>query len=309
MTTQELEGLVAKFRKLPPSDDMSLEQVRDGMRFFETALPAPDDARVDVIETNGVAAEWVRAPNVADDANNPGRVLLYLHGGGYTYCGPGTHRLLAYNLSAATGMPCLLPDYRLAPEHPFPAAVDDAVAAYGWLLAQGYDAGRIAIGGDSAGGGLTVATMLALKQTAQPLPGAAVCISPWTDMTMSGASIDGRAAADPMVQRSGLERCANWYLGGLGGDGGGDGDRENPLASPHFGDLTGLPPLLIQVGSNEVLLDDAARTAELAKKAGVEVNYQCWEEMFHVWQLYAPMLSEGRDAIAKIGEFLDLHVA
>jgi monoterpene epsilon-lactone hydrolase len=298
MTTQELDGLVAKFRSLPSSDNASLEDVRAAMMFFEKAFPVPDDARVDVIEANGVASEWVRAPNVPDNAD---KALLYLHGGGYTYCSPGTHRLLAYNLSAATAMPCLLPDYRLAPEHPFPAAVDDAVAANDWLLAQDYGADRIAIGGDSAGGGLTVATMLALKQQDKPLPGAAVCISPWTDLTMSGASIDGRAVADPMVQRSGLERCANWYLG--------DGDSKNPLASPYFGNLGGLPPMLIQVGSNEVLVDDAVRLSEKAKDAGVDVDYQCWDQMFHVWQLYAPRLSEGRDAIAKIGDFLNLHVA
>jgi len=197
-------------------------------------------------------------------------------------------------------MPCLLPDYRLAPEHPYSAAIEDAVAAYGWMLTQGYGADRLAVAGDSAGGGLALATMLRLQQLGQPLPAATACLSPWTDLTMTGASIQGKVAADPLVTPASLERCAAWYLG--------DGDRSDPLASPLLGDLTGLPPLLIQVGSEEILLDDASRLAAQAEAAGVTVAYQCWDQMFHVWQLYAPMLSEARDAIAGLGDFLGQHV-
>lgn len=297
MTTQELENLVTNFRRLPATDETSLAEMRANFVYLEKALPTPDDARIEVVDAGGVAAEWVSAPNVAKDAD---KALLYLHGGGYVYCGPGTHRLLAYNLSAATGMPCLLADYRLAPEHPYPAAVEDAVAAYSWMLTQGYGADRLAVAGDSAGGGLTLATMLHLRQRGQPLPAAIACLSPWTDMTMTGASIQGKVAADPLVKPASLERCAAWYLG--------DGDRADPLASPLLGDLTGLPPLLIQVGSEEILLDDASRLAARAEAAGVTVAYQCWDQMFHVWQLYAPMLSEARDAIAAIGDFIDQHV-
>ena len=296
MTTQELEKLVTNFRSLPPSDDLSLAELRANMVYLERALPVPDDAAVEVVDAGGVAAEWVRAPGAAA----AGKALLYLHGGGYAFCGPGTHRLLAYNLSAAAAMPCLLVDYRLAPEHPYPAALEDAVAAYSWLRDQGYKAGSLAVAGDSAGGGLTLAALLRLRQLDQTLPGAIACLSPWTDLTMTGASIAAKAAADPLVRGSGLERCAGWYLG--------DGDRSDPLASPLHGELSGLPPLLIQVGSEEVLLDDARRLAERAQAAGVSVDYQCWERMFHVWQLYAPMLSEGRDAIAAIGKFLNQHV-
>ncbi|MDA1100857.1 MAG: alpha/beta hydrolase [Proteobacteria bacterium] len=297
MTIQEREKLTANFRALQALGETGLAETRAALSHLEKALPVPGDARIALVDAGGVAAEWVSAPAVETAA---GKALLYLHGGGYVYCGPGTHRLLAYNLSAATGMPCLLAAYRLAPEYPYPAAVEDAVAAYGWLLAQGYQADRLAVAGDSAGGGLTLATMLRLQQLGLPLPAAIACLSPWTDLTMAGASIVGKVAADPLVQPADLERCASWYLG--------KGDRTAPLASPLFGDLAGLPPLLIQVGSEEILLDDASRLAARATAAGVTVDYQCWDQMFHVWQLYAPMLSEGRDAIASVGEFLGQHV-
>jgi acetyl esterase/lipase len=297
LTTQERERLVANLRSLQASGELGLAETRANLSRLEKALPVPEDARIEWVDAGGVAAEWVSAPNAETAVD---KALLYLHGGGYAYCGPGTHRLLAYNLSAAAAMPCLLADYRLAPEHPYPAAVEDAVAAYGWLLDQGYRADRLAVSGDSAGGGLALAAMLSLRQLDRPLPAAIACLSPWTDLTMAGASISDKAAADPLVQPTSLERCASWYLG--------DRDRTDPLASPLHGDLTGLPPLLVQVGSEEILLDDARRLATRARTAGVAVEYQCWEQMFHVWQLYAPMLSEGRDAIASIGEFLGRHV-
>jgi len=303
MTTMELERLVANFRGLARSGESSLEDLRANLVFLERALPVPEDAIVERINAGGaaggVAGEWVSAPGAAPNLG-PGKALLYLHGGGYAFCGPGTHRLLAYNLSRATGMKCLLLDYRLAPEHPFPAAIEDAVAAYEWLLGQGFEASRLAVAGDSAGGGLALATMARLRSRGQALPGALACLSPWTDLTMAGASITAKAADDPLVTRSSLERCAAWYLG--------QGDRGDPLASPLLGDLSALPPLLIQAGSEEILLDDAARLAARAEQAGVTVDYQCWDQMFHVWQLYGPMLSEARDAITAIGDFLNEHI-
>jgi monoterpene epsilon-lactone hydrolase len=187
-------------------------------------------------------------------------------------------------------------DYRLAPEHPHPAAVEDATAAYRFLLDTGISPGNLAIGGDSAGGGLTVACLIALRDAGLPLPAAGVCISPWVDLTQSGESMDSKADEDPMVSREALQVMANAYLGG--------GDPKEATASPLFADLAGLPPLLIQVGTAETLLDDATRLAERAKSQGVDVTLEAWEEMIHVWHAFAVLLPEGRQAIERIGEFL-----
>jgi phosphinothricin tripeptide acetyl hydrolase len=190
----------------------------------------------------------------------------------------------------------LLPDYRLAPEHPFPAAVEDAVSAYRWLMAQRIAPARIVIAGDSAGGGLAVATLLALRDTGVSLPAAGVCISPWVDLTGSGQSYATRADVDPIVTRDGIDRMALAYLAGK--------DAKAPLASPLFADLHGLPPLLVQVGDAEVLLDDAVQLAARAKAAGVDATLDIWDEMIHVWHWFFPMLDEGQSAIDRIGQFV-----
>lgn len=290
MTTSELETLLDIFRRQEPKQNPSIEEMRADTDRLTQFLPVPDDIGLESAKIAGVDCDRVSAPGASND-----RVLLYLHGGGYAICNPRTHRRLAYDLSAASGAVCVLPDYRLAPEHAFPAAVDDALAVYRQLLDDGHSPERIVIGGDSAGGGLTVATMLAARDADLPMPAGAVCISPWTDMEASGSSIRTKADVDPMVKLDGLQRMVDWYLAGA--------DRRNPLASPIYADLGGLPPILIQVGSEEILLDDASRLAERARAAGVDVVYEEWEGMFHVWHLFAPMLSEGRDAIAKIGDF------
>lgn len=296
MTTTELNTLLDLFRREEPKQDPSIEELRADTGRLVQFLPIPDDITVEPVELAGVHCDRVAAPGAADD-----RVLLYLHGGGYAICSPRTHRRLAYDLSAASGATCVLPDYRLAPEHAFPAAVDDALAVYRQLLDQGASPARIVIGGDSAGGGLTVATLLAAREAGLPLPAGAVCISPWTDMEASGSSMQTKADVDPMVRLDGLKRMVDWYLAGA--------DPRNPLASPIHADLKGLPPLLIQVGTDEVLLDDASRLAERAKAAGVEVAYEEWEQMFHVWHIFAPMLTEGRDAIGKIGDFVATRIS
>jgi acetyl esterase/lipase len=238
-----------------------------------------------------VPAEWVVAPGA--DAR---RVILYLHGGGYTIGSINTHRELAARLSRAAAARVLVIDYRLAPEHPHPAAVDDATAAYRWLLANGVDPARIVVAGDSAGGGLTVATLVALRDAHTPLPAAGVCLSPWVDLEGSGESMTTKAAVDPMVQRDGLLKMAAAYLAGQ--------DARTPLAAPLYANLSGLPPLLIQVGTAETLLDDSTRLAERARKAGVNVTLDPWEDMIHVFQAFATYLPEARQAIDRIGEFV-----
>jgi acetyl esterase/lipase len=188
----------------------------------------------------------------------------------------------------------------MGPEHRFPAAVDDAVAAYRWLLDAGYAPERLAIAGDSAGGGLTMATLLALRDRKLPLPATGVCLSPWVDLTMTGASMTSKLKDDPMLSREPLQMMAKHYLG--------NGDPRAPLASPVFAELRGLPPLLVQVSGAEVLLDDSTRLAERARAAGVAVELEVWPDMVHVWQAFAALLPEGQQAIERIGAHLAKHM-
>ena len=278
--------------KLPPSDSLTIAERRAQYERAEKVFPTPAEVKVERVTAPAVPAEWLRPPSAA-----PGRVVLYLHGGGYVIGSPRSHRHLAAAIAAAARSSALLLEYRCAPEAPFPAAVDDAVAAYRWLLDQGVSAGGIVIAGDSAGGGLTVAALLALRDARLPLPVAGVCISPWVDLTCSGASYATKAASDPIVKRAGVDEMARAYLG--------TADPRTPLASPLFADLRGLPPLLIQVGSEEVLLDDSIQLAERAKAAGVDTTLEVWEQMIHVWHWFLPMLDEAEEAVAAIGRFAE----
>ena len=280
----------AHLAKLPPSESLTIAERRAQYERAEKVFPTPPEVKVERVTAPAAPAEWLRPPSAA-----PGRVVLYLHGGGYVIGSPRSHRHLAAAIATAAGSSALLLEYRCAPESPFPAALDDAVAAYRWLLDQGVSAGGIAIAGDSAGGGLTVATLLALRDAGLPLPVAGVCISPWVDLTCSGASYATKADADPIVKRAGVDEMARAYLGAR--------DRRTPLASPLFADLRGLPPLLIQVGSEEVLLDDSVQLAERARAAGVDTTLEVWDQMIHVWQWFLPMLDEAEEAVAAIGRF------
>jgi acetyl esterase/lipase len=228
----------------------------------------------------------------------PDRVLLYLHGGGYVMGSPRTHRELATRIACEAAARVLLLDYRLAPEHPFPAALEDATAAYRWLRGRGVDARSIAVAGDSAGGGLTLATLMALRDAGESLPACAVCLSPWTDLEGTGAAAQPGGADDPMVSMSGLRDSGRLYAGER---------TRDPLASPVYGDFTGLPPLLLQVGTRELLLDDSTRVAERARGAGVVVRLEVEEGAFHVWQATAD-LPESIDALTRIGAFVREHV-
>jgi acetyl esterase/lipase len=255
------------------------------------ADPLPADIIFTPATIAGVTAEWSEAPGV--DAS---RVLLFLHGGGYCSGSIVSHRTMASRAGAAAGMRALALQYRLAPEHPFPAALDDARAAFAALLAQGFSARDIAVGGDSAGGGLSLALMVAQRDAGLPLPGCAWLASPWVDLAMTGASMDAKDGVDPLIHRGYLEELATAYRGGAAAD--------DPLVSPLHADLRGLPPVLVQVGSAETLLDDAVRIAGRLGAADVQVRLEVWPHMTHAWPLWAARLADGRRALASAGAFL-----
>ncbi len=291
MASEALKMIVEMMRAQNRVGVPDVQEIRAGLEAMTQMMVIPDDVVRSPVKIGSVPAEWLSTPGC-----DAGRVILYLHGGGYACGSINTHRDLGQRLSRAAQARVLMLDYRLAPEHPHPAAVDDATAAYEFLLSQHVDPRRIVVAGDSAGGGLTVATLLALRDQGRPLPAAGFCISPWVDLTQSGESMTSKAAADPMVQRDGLTQMAVWYLNGQ--------EARRPLASPLFADLSRLPPLLIHVGTAETLLDDSTRLAKAAKDAGVDVTLDVWEEMIHVWHAFASMLPEGQAAIDRAGEFI-----
>ncbi len=294
MASPQLEAVIQMLQSL--GQPASVEEFRSAFEGLAAQLPLPGDVRCEPVNAGGVAGEWIVAPGAAED-----RAILYLHGGGYVIGSVNTHREMISRLSRAAGARALGINYRLAPEYPFPAAVEDATAAYRWLLSQGLSPTRTVIAGDSAGGGLTLATLVALRDAGDPLPAAGICLSPWVDMEGIGESMTTKAAVDPLVQRDGLLSMAKLYLGGK--------DPRTPLAAPLYADLKGLPPLLIQVGERETLLDDSTRIAERAQAAGVSVTLEVWDGMIHVWQLFAAMLPEGQQAIERVGEFVRQHTS
>ena len=296
MTTAQLDSLVSLLRSRPAPETPDVAEVRARFEKMGVVLGGAPDAKCEKVDAGGVPAEWVAAPGC-----DPDKAVLYLHGGGYVIGSINTHRRLAYDISAASGARILVIDYRLAPEHPFPAAVDDAAKAWRWLLQQGFAPSRLAIAGDSAGGGLAFATLVNLRDQKLGLPACAVAISPWVDLEGSGNSITARAAQDPMVQKDGLLWMAGMYLGGK--------DAKTPLAAPLHADLKGLPPILVQVGTAETLLDDSTRIAERLHAAGVDVRLAIWPNMLHVFPLFAPILSEGRDGCLEIGSFIRSKLA
>ena len=294
MASKELQEVIDSFRSRPAPGELPIEEQRAEIEANSTQFPVAPDVRCQPVDADGVPAEFIATPE-----SDEGRVIYYLHGGGYMVCSINTHREVVSRIARAAQARALLIGYRLAPENPFPAAVEDSVTGYRWLLSRSVDPNRIVIAGESAGGGLTMATLVALRDAGDPLPAAAVAISPWVDMECLGESMKTNAGTDPMLQRKGLLEIAKTYLG--------DTDPRHPLASPIHADLTGLPPLLIQVGTVEVLLDDATRLAEKAKAVGVEVTLEPWKDMIHTWHSFAAMLPEGQQAIDRIGEFVREH--
>ncbi len=293
MADAEIIALRAKLASQPRSPDYRQRRRDIDARGLAYGLPA--DVKVEPVTANGVRAEWTVVPRSAPDA-----ALLYLHGGGYVIGSLDSHRHLVAEAGRAAGCWALALDYRLAPEHPFPAPVEDAVAGYRWLLDRGMKPGRIALAGDSAGGGLVVAAMVAIRDAGLPQPGCGWCISPWVDMEAKGETMTSRAAADPTVQREGILDMARLYLGGA--------DPRSPLAAPIYADLKGLAPLLIQVGACETLLDDALALAKVAGAADVRADLQIWPEMIHVWHLFHPELDAGRRATREGAAFVRAHM-
>jgi len=296
MSQQQLQQIIQMLKAQPIAGRPTVEETRANFEQMAGMFPVAADVKCEPVNAGGVKAEWVTAPG-----GDAGRAVLYLHGGGYVIGSINTHRDLAARISRAAKARVLLIDYRLAPEHPFPAAVEDSVASYRWMLAQGLKSSRIAVAGDSAGGGLTIATLVAIRDAKLAIPGAGACLSPWVDLEGVGDSMKSKASVDPMVQKDGLLEMAKHYLAGQ--------NARSPLAAPLYADLAGLPPLLIQVGTAETLLDDSTRIAERARKAGMKVTLEPWENMIHVFQVFAPMLDEGQQAIEKIGEFVRANAA
>lgn len=286
-----IDKLMESLRERGHPDGLTLEERRARMEEIGDRFPAPENAVIEPLEVAGCKAEWV-----FDKAADEGRVMLYVHGGGYVQGSLNTHRNMVYEISKAIGGRVLNLDYRLGPEHPFPAAVDDTVAAWEYLLEGGVDPKKASFGGDSAGGGLVVAALLAARDKGLDLPGCGCCISPWTDLVGTGRTMDSKADEDPMVNRAALDFFADLYAGGA--------DRADPLMSPIFADLKGLPPLLVQVGTAETLLDDSRRLVARAKFAGVDVEYSEWEGMPHIWHIFAPLLQASRDAIEELGAYV-----
>ena len=284
-TLQRVTGALATHLSVKEQRTRLDELARRGIRL-------PRGVTVRTIQVGGIHAEWIE-PSGAD----PDRVILYLHGGGYCLCSLDTHRGLAARLALASGARLLIIDYRLAPENPYPAALEDALAAYRWLLAQGIPAKQIAVGGDSAGGGLTLATAVSLRDASQALPAALFLLSPWTDLTFSGKSILTRKKVDPIFGGEGNRfGFAPAYLGMH--------DPADPLISPLFADLHNLPSTLIHVGSDEMLLDDSTRLEERLKAARGTARLVVWDGMWHVFQVFAPYVPEAQQAIDEIGEFI-----
>ncbi|AKR56471.1 hypothetical protein XM25_11830 [Devosia sp. H5989] len=291
MASPEAHMEIARLFAERNGEDVPLATARRNWEADAAKLELPEGAQFRPAIAGGVPAEWVEMPDA-----NPRRVFLFLHGGGYNAGSPKTHRKLAAYLARATGMKVLLPDYRLAPEHPFPAAVKDALLAFGWLLSEGFKPSDIVVGGDSAGGGLALSMLLALREAGAEMPRAAVLLAPWTDLTVSSPSYERLRENDPIINPERLRRAGEWYAGRR--------DPRDPMASPMFADLAGLPPMLIHAGGGEVMVDDSTLFAERAQAAGCKVTLKVWPELWHVFHHAVPDVPEANDAIAEIGDFV-----
>jgi monoterpene epsilon-lactone hydrolase len=296
MPSPQHESIVEMLRgQVLPSELPAPQELRAMFEAMASAFPAPAGTKVTPATIGGITGEWIEAPT-----SDPSRVVLYLHGGGYVIGSVNTHRSLVARIARDARARCFAIEYRLAPEHPYPAAIDDAVAAYRGLVASGIAPSRIVIAGDSAGGGLTLATLLSLRDAGDEMPAAGVCLSPWTDLEGTGTSHSDPAIDDPMIQLAGLQEMGRMYAGK---------SVRDALASPIHADFRGLPPLFILVGTREMLLDDSMRVAELARAAGVPVMLERGEGLIHVWPMFGDEVPEAASAVANIAAFIRTRVS
>jgi acetyl esterase/lipase len=292
MASPEFHALQEKMAAAPPPPPpASIQELRDRIDANMGQLPLADGTSAAEVDANGV-----RSILCTRDGGDGDPVIVYFHGGGFRIASALAYRAFGTHLAKAASARVLLVDYRLAPENPFPAAVEDTLSAYQWVLDQGTAASQVVVAGDSAGGGLTASLLLAAKDRGLPLPAGAVCLSPWVDLTNSAFTYDSRREADKMFSKASADEARSLYLG--------DHDPQDPLASPVFGQWSGMPPLLILVGDAEVLLDDAAQLASVAAAAGVDVEHHVYAEMPHVWPISYPAFPEAVDAVTQVAEFV-----
>jgi monoterpene epsilon-lactone hydrolase len=293
VVSKELQSVISLLQQFQtPGKEPNVQDQRSSLEQMAKMITVPKDVKCEPVDAGGVRGEWIAAPGSA--VHN---VVLYLHGGGYVAGSIRTHKELVSRISRVSGARFLVIEYRLAPEAAFPAALEDAVATYRWLISSArIDPKNMVVAGDSAGGGLTVATLVRLRDRGVTLPAAAVCLSPWTDLAHTGDSFKKNVKIDPFLTPEESKFNASQYLG--------DEDPRNPLASPVYADLHGLPPMLIQVGTSEILLDDSVRLADRAKREGVDVKLDIWKDMIHVFQAFAAFVPESRQAIDEIGKFI-----
>lgn len=291
MASSESKTIRLQFVKDPESLKIPFETKRRDWEESACQVPLPSDVTIQPQETAGIYCERITVSSKKDDS-----LIFYLHGGGYTEGSCLTHRRFASNLARKVSVPLLLVDYPLAPEHPFPEAIESTVKVYQSILEQGIDPQKIVFAGDSAGGGLSVAVMMTLREKGLPLPGGLFIMSPWLDLTLSGESFERLRDIDPNVFKEALEYCADNYMNGQ--------DKSNVLASPVLGDFHHFPPTLVHVGSHEILLSESILFEEKAKKAGVDIQLEVWDEMWHVWHGWAGELPEADKALQKAGAFI-----
>lgn len=287
-----LARLIVKYWMSPKFNATSpVQKQRIALESFAKLSLLPRKTRIEHLSVGSLKAEWISVGNTFEDC-----AILYLHGGAYNIGSLNTHRELAARISKASNASALLVDYRLAPEHAHPAAVDDVVMAYHWLTNNGYAPENIAIAGDSSGGGLAVASLVSLRDLGAQLPAAVVCISPWTDLAMTGESLKTKIDADPFITPAWLQSMARHYVA--------DSDSRTPLISPIYADLHALPPMFVQVGSDEILLSDSTRLAERARDAGVDTTLDICQGMWHVWHFFAGKVPESNHAVNDAGRFI-----